>query len=86
MTDFWSCLDKYRETCKYSKCDPIRLDFPEFSVSTFFANFGGSLGLWLGVGAVQLLENILQFSKWINKRKQKQTNKIMKKSLDAWKT
>ena len=28
---------------------------PEFSVSTFFADLGGSLGLWLGVGAVQLL-------------------------------
>lgn len=60
--------------------------FPPFSVSTFFANFGGSLGLWLGVGAVQLLENVLQFSKWLNRRKQKKTNKIMQKSLDAWKT
>ncbi len=28
---------------------------PEFSISTFFADLGGSLGLWLGVGAVQLL-------------------------------
>ena len=28
---------------------------PEFSVTTFLAGLGGSLGLWLGVGAVQLL-------------------------------
>ena len=28
---------------------------PEFSVSAFLAELGGSLGLWLGVGAVQLL-------------------------------
>ena len=28
---------------------------PEFSVSTFLAGLGGSLGLWLGVGAVQLI-------------------------------
>ena len=28
---------------------------PEFSVTTFLAELGGSLGLWLGVGTVQLL-------------------------------
>ena len=28
---------------------------PEFSVTTFLAGLGGSLGLWLGVGVVQLL-------------------------------
>ena len=28
---------------------------PEFSLSSFFADLGGSLGLWLGVGVVQLL-------------------------------
>ena len=28
---------------------------PEFSISTFLAGLGGSLGLWLGVGAVQLI-------------------------------
>ena len=31
---------------------------PDFSVSTFFASLGGSLGLWLGVGAVQLCANV----------------------------
>ena len=29
----------------------------KFSVASFFADLGGSLGLWLGVGAVQLLMN-----------------------------
>ena len=28
---------------------------PHFSITTFLAGLGGSLGLWLGVGAVQLL-------------------------------
>ena len=28
---------------------------PEFSISVFLGQLGGSLGLWLGVGAVQLL-------------------------------
>ena len=31
---------------------------PEFSVASFFADLGGSLGLWLGVGAVQLFINV----------------------------
>ena len=28
--------------------------FPEFSVSDFLSSLGGSLGLWLGVGVVQI--------------------------------
>ena len=28
---------------------------PEFSISVFLGQLGGSLGLWLGVGAVQLI-------------------------------
>ena len=28
---------------------------PEFSVSSFFADLGGSLGFWLGLGLLQLL-------------------------------
>ena len=28
---------------------------PEFSISMFLAGLGGSVGLWLGVGVVQLL-------------------------------
>ena len=38
---------------------------PEFSVSTFLAELGGSIGLWLGVGAVQLLSNVVHFINWI---------------------
>ena len=37
---------------------------PEFSLSAFFASLGGSLGLWLGVGAVQLLSNFMSFVTW----------------------
>ncbi len=45
---------------------------PEFSVATFFADLGGSLGLWLGVGAVQLVMNgfgILSHLKFVFKKK-----------------
>ena len=38
---------------------------PEFSVSTFLAGLGGSLGLWLGVGAVQLLSMGVGLLNWI---------------------
>ena len=37
---------------------------PEFSVSAFLAELGGSLGLWLGVGAVQLLSIGIGLLKW----------------------
>ena len=33
----------------------VKSFIPEFSVTTFLAGLGGSLGLWLGVGVVQLL-------------------------------
>ena len=38
---------------------------PEFSVSSFFADLGGSLGLWLGLGAVQILSNGLGVAMWL---------------------
>ena len=38
---------------------------PEFSVSIFLAELGGSLGLWLGVGAVQLLSMGVGILNWI---------------------
>ena len=34
---------------------------PAFSLSAFFADLGGSLGLWLGLGAVQLLSSVAEF-------------------------
>ena len=38
---------------------------PEFSVSSFFADLGGSLGLWLGLGAVQILSSGLGVAMWL---------------------
>ena len=42
---------------------------PEFSLSTFIADLGGSLGLWLGVGAVQIMSSGLAFVNWIKSNK-----------------
>ena len=42
---------------------------PEFSLSTFIADLGGSLGLWLGVGAVQIMSSGLAFVNWIKSKK-----------------
>ena len=41
---------------------------PDFSLSAFFADLGGSLGLWLGVGAVQLLTGGLGLATCLRKR------------------
>ena len=41
---------------------------PEFSLSTFFASLGGSLGLWLGVGAVQLLSGGVTLASWVREK------------------
>ena len=38
---------------------------PEFSFSVFIADLGGSLGLWLGVGAVQIISSGVDFANWI---------------------
>ena len=35
--------------------------FPRVDVAKLFADLGGSLGLWLGVGIVQLISYLLQF-------------------------
>ena len=37
---------------------------PEFSLSSFFASLGGSLGLWLGVGVVQILSSGVKIITW----------------------
>ena len=42
---------------------------PEFSFSTFVADLGGSLGLWLGVGAVQIMSSGVIVVNWIQTKK-----------------
>ena len=42
---------------------------PEFSISTFVADLGGSLGLWLGVGAVQIFGSVVDIITWIKGQK-----------------
>ena len=37
-----------------------RTDFVDFSLSIFLANIGGSLGLWLGLGVLQLGQVVIQ--------------------------
>ena len=50
--------------------------FPSFSLPSFFADLGGSLGLWLGVGAVQIIGYCLLCSKWVKRTFNR--NKILK--------
>ena len=37
---------------------------PQFSPATFLAELGGSLGLWLGVGVVQILSGVYKIMLW----------------------
>ena len=39
--------------------------YPSFSPLTFFTVMGGALGLWLGVGAVQLVAYLVTTVSWI---------------------
>ena len=42
---------------------------PSFSLPTFIADLGGSLGLWLGVGVVQILGGVYKILLWTKKKK-----------------
>ena len=42
---------------------------PPFSLPTFIADLGGSLGLWLGVGIVQIIGGIYKILLWIKTKK-----------------
>ena len=43
--------------------------YPDFSLSNFFTELGGSLGLWLGLGATQLVNIGLDFYLWMTSSK-----------------
>ena len=42
------------------RMEVIKTDFVGFSLATFLANTGGSLGLWLGLGLLQLAQILVQ--------------------------
>ena len=42
---------------------------PPFSLPTFIADLGGSLGLWLGVGVIQILGGAFKILLWAKKKK-----------------
>ena len=43
-----------------SKVQVTTTNFLEFHLSTFLSEFGGSLGLWLGLGVAQILQLIME--------------------------
>ena len=43
----------------YNKVDTTIRDFPIFNLSSFLASLGGTLGLWLGLGILQILDSII---------------------------
>ena len=63
MNEFHKTSMKYN----YSRvdiafCDKVDMtirDFPSFNLSSFLASLGGTLGLWLGLGILQILDSIL---------------------------
>ena len=65
MLDSYTSEDTGFSFAINQQVDVTEYFIPEFSVSTFLAELGGSIGLWLGVGAVQLLSNVVHFINWI---------------------
>ena len=68
MNEFHKTSMKYN----YSRvdiafCDKVDMtirDFPPFNFSSFLASLGGTLGLWLGLGILQILDSILIKVQW----------------------
>ena len=48
-------------------------DFPKFNTAVFLSAFGGSMGMWLGVGVVQTIEILINLV-WRIKVNRKQEN------------
>ena len=40
--------------------------YPSLSLSKLFSDLGGALGLWLGVGLMQLCFNLMDFMKYLS--------------------
>ena len=52
--------------------------YPEFSFSDFLSSMGGALGLWLGLGVLQLASNIISLATWIKSQNLIQLHEINK--------
>ena len=58
--------------------------YPDLSWTKFFSEVGGSLGLWLGLGVLQMFLNVFEslkrFQEFVKKRKQAIWNGQLKES------
>ena len=63
MNEFHKTSKKYNysrvDIAFFDKVDMTIRDFPPFNLSSFLASLGGTLGLWLGLGILQILDSIL---------------------------
>ena len=63
MNEFYKTYSKLNvsrvDIAFYNKVDTTVRDFPTFNLSSFLASLGGALGLWLGIGMLQILDSIL---------------------------
>ena len=57
--------DSYLIFAINQKVSTIESYNPPFSLPTFIADLGGSLGLWLGVGVVQIFGGVYKILLWM---------------------